>query len=154
MAATGLEAASALSPAPKIRTGGDLWSKAVAVGLPGPEALSPCAIWCGIRRSTELTPGIATTAMQIAAADKRARSTPELGGISKAEASEALFGILSTLHERKKKRVHTAASPHVAALEAKVLNKQARAASKKIKRAVSAPQALLRRTRDVFGNPL
>ena len=45
-----------------------------------------------------------------------------------------------------------AAGEAVAALEAKVLGKQAREASKAMKRALSDPTKLVKRDRDRFGN--
>ena len=134
--------AAALSPAIKVRVGGDYWHQVVAVGLPGPQALSPHAMWPCIVQSKDLTPGIATTAMKIAEMDKKARAAPDAGGLSKDEATKALFGVLSSLHERKKKRVQDAASPAVAAFEATWLDKRARVAAKKRKRELSPPRML------------
>ena len=83
--------AAALSPAIKVRVGGDYWHQVVAVGLPGPQALSPHAMWPCIVQSKDLTPGIATTAMKIAEMDKKARAAPDAGGLSKDEATKALL---------------------------------------------------------------
>ena len=66
--------------------------------------------------------------------EKKARMATEPGGLSKEEAVEALFGVLSSLHDRKKKRVHEAASPVVAAFEAAWHEKRARVAAKQRKR--------------------
>ena len=108
-----------------------------------------------IAKDPDISPGIGhccSGAQRFIGKELRALHNEHIGdAISKEEAKAVLSEVKSTLFERKKKRVHAAASEAVEALEAKVLAMQARKAAKAMKRALSAPTAMTGRKRDTLG---
>ena len=126
----------------------------MAVGLPGPHALSPHTFVCNLQLSADLTPGIAKSASKIAKMATEAKFAPEKASMSPAVAAEVCLEVLSSLHDRKKRRVQAAAAPVIAAFEARIKDKAARRASKKRKREAGEPFAPTRRVLDTLGNPI
>ena len=100
-----------------------------------------------------MTPDLMAAAVRIAGMEVEAQHNARIGdALFAQEAKESMSEVKSTLFERKKKRVQEAAAEAVAALEAKVLAKQARQARVAMKRALSKPTRLTKRVRDRFGN--
>ena len=100
----------------------------------------------------DLTPGIAAVAQRFIGKELEALENERIGdALIKEEAKALVSEVKSTLFERKKKRVQSAAREAAAAVEAKVLAKQARQACIAMKRTLSDPIRLSKRTRDRFG---
>ena len=101
----------------------------------------------------DMTPDLLAAAERVAGMEVKARQNARIGdALFAQEAKGVMSEIKSTLFERKKKRVHEAGAGAVAAIEAKVLAKQARKAAKDMKRALGPAVAIKPRTRNNLGH--
>ena len=113
---------------------------------------SPARRFEQVAKHSDLTPGIAKAAERVADMEMDALRNERIGdALFKEEAKDCMHEILSTLDLRRKKRVHAAVSPVVAVLEAQWLDKRARVAAKKHKKAVPVPRKVTRLVRDPVG---
>ena len=114
---------------------------------------SPFLRFKEVSEHADITPSLLAVAERVAGLEVEARHNIRIGdALFAQEAKEMMLEVKSTPFERKKKRVHAAAGEAVTALEKKVLAKEARKASKAMKRALSGPTRLSKRVRDRFGN--
>ena len=148
----------ASSPRVRLAFGGDC----VACHGPLPEVdwmgghgtglLSPLLRYEKSVEHADITPGLASVAKRVFGMEMAARENSRMGDALLAEEAKSLtFDIGSTLHERKKQRVHAAAAEAVADLEKKWLAKAARQARKKMLKAIPVPEAIKPRKRNNFG---
>ena len=146
------------SAAVELTFGGDMATPMVDLAVDGPAKLearlcSPLARFTEVCESVDITPGLLAVAETVAGEEVEARHNARIGDAMFAQvAKEKMSEVKATLFERKKKQVHSAAAEAVAALESKVLAKQARLARVAMNRALSDPTKLGKRVRDRFGN--